>query len=395
MKLLNYISLSSEEKNIFRENTLIENIKRAKIQVWIIITLELILIISDLITSRLSIDKRFYFDHYLYMYILMIVISVLFLIFNKKYLSHIPKNKYHTIEISIVLYITFIMTWGSVISLMDQKLYGQVMTFMVNMIVCSVIYYLDYKKMILPYLLSILTLFLGLPFFQSSKDILIGHYINITLFFILSWIVSRILYFNYYNYFRSNLLLKKEIKLNSQIKEELKKLNDQLMEKSLIDELTKIPNRRSFNEHIDSIYNDVTKINSPISIIMMDIDFFKEYNDYYGHTSGDEALILVAQTINSFVDEKISLAARYGGEEFIFISVNTNKDDIYKVADGIRNRVMNLKIPHIGSNYNKYLTISLGISTLTFLNKNDIFKCIDLADKALYWAKNCGRNCIK
>ena len=395
MKLLNYINLNNEEKDIFREHTLIENINRSKIQIWILVALELVLSIIDIITSKLGVDKRFHFDYYLYMYILMIIINIIFFIFIKKCLSHITRDKYNIIEISIIFYITFNMTWGSVISLMDQKLYGQVMAFMVNMIVCSVIYYFDYKKMILPYLLSILTLFIGLPFFQSSKDVLIGHYINTTLFCILSWIASRILYFNYYNYFKSNDLLKIEIKKNIKIKEELKELNKQLMELSLIDELTKIPNRRGFNEHIDSICNNVIKMESSISIIMMDIDYFKEFNDYYGHTLGDQALISVAQTINSFVDKEISFAARYGGEEFVFISVNTNKDDIYKVADRIKYEILNLKIPHISSNFNKYLTISLGVSTLTISDKNDIFKCIDLADKALYLAKNNGRNCIK
>lgn len=313
----------------------------------------------------------------------MILINILFLIF-------IEKNQYACTEtecnlkkgeLGLILYVTLIMVWGSCISLMDQRLYGQLMAFMMNMITVCAIFYMDTKKLLIAFTISLLVLFLGLPFFQKSTDILVGHYVNLGVFSIETFIVSRILYLNYYNDFKS--------------KELLKQANEKLKELTLIDELTGIPNRRSFKNFIDFAYEFNLKEDSTMSIIMMDIDYFKQYNDNYGHSAGDKVLISVAQEINSIAKDYSNFAARFGGEEFILAAIDTMEQEILNIAEIIRRSILNLKIPHDSSKVEKYISISLGISTVQVKNKEDIFKCIETADKALYVAKAEGRNCFR
>ena len=210
----------------------------------------------------------------------------------------------------VVVYVTLIMSWGSVLSLLDQRLYGQVMAFMVNLSICSVVYLLDNRKILFSYLISVTILAAGLPFFQHSSDILIGHYANLFIFILLSWLLSRVLYNNYCENYTDNVLLKKtnllleiEIEENRIVNKKLAAANGQLKELTLLDELTGIPNRRNFREFIDRAFQAYAKENSTISVIMMDFDYFKQFNDCYGHDAGDKALIAIANEINSAVEE--------------------------------------------------------------------------------------------
>jgi predicted signal transduction protein with EAL and GGDEF domain len=180
------------------------------------------------------------------------------------------------------------MTWGSVVSLMDQRLYGQLMVFMANMISCSVIYVLSSKRLVIPYAVSIIILAGGLPFAQPSSDVLVGHYVNLAAFIVISWVASRIIYHYYYDYYISHKLLNETNKLleskNNEIARVNKKLaiaNDRLKELAMLDELTGIANRRCFREFIDREYQRCmsrTNRDSPctLSVVMFDIDYFKQ-----------------------------------------------------------------------------------------------------------------------
>jgi len=285
---------------------------------------------------------------------------------------------------------------------LDQKLYGQLMAFMVNMISSSVLYFLDNKKIVIPYVCSVLIIFTGLPFFQSSSDILIGHYVNLSVFIFISWLASRIIFLSYYRDYKSkrmlqktNILLEREIEQNSVINMKLAAANFQLNELALIDELTGIPNRRSFRNHIDIGFERYVKENSILSIIMVDVDYFKQFNDNYGHNEGDRVLIAIANQINSVVRHNMDFVARWGGEEFIYAAFNTNAAEIEIIAETIRRKVWDLKIPHAFSENWDYISVSIGTCTLEVTGKVDVSKGIGRADKALYFAKKSGRNCVK
>ncbi|MCP4722264.1 MAG: diguanylate cyclase [Desulfobacteraceae bacterium] len=172
----------------------------------------------------------------------------------------------------------------------------------------------------------------------------------------------------------------------------LKEANEKLKLISMIDGLTQIPNRRKFDESLESEWNRHFREKTPLSVILCDIDFFKYYNDTYGHQTGDECLKKVASTIHDNSYRSSDLTARYGGEEFVVILPNTNFKSAKMVAERIRTSVKNLKIEHSSSRANKYVTLSLGIATIVPGLDNSAQSLIALADKAMYKAKEKGRN---
>ncbi len=374
--------IDSGSKTKFQIHLLKDNIRRIRIFSYVVIIFESILAVSDLITLALRVDKRFEFNNYLIAYLVMIIVMILFLFYVNRIgdITRKPAKALNRIENKMMAYITFFLCWGSLISLMDQKLYGQLIVFMINMIVCSTLFYIECKKLLFPYILSSLILFIGLPFFQHSTDVLVGHYVNLVVFILISFICSRIIFYNYCHDFNNKILLDK-MHLN-------------LRQLSYLDELTNIPNRRSLNYYIESKYLNKSKSGAYISVIMIDIDFFKQFNDRYGHVEGDKVLVEVAEQISLSAADTDNFAARIGGEEFIYIVDNLSLEETMEIAEELRKSVMDLEIPH-ESSMNGFLTISLGISSVELVSENDVFKCIEDADKALYKAKESGRNCIR
>ena len=382
----------------FKEDLILQNVRRGKILAIIVIALEMIFVSIDIISYFLRVNESFSFYSYLVMYLIMIAINLAYLyLINCYFQKRIHLRAMNSLT---VLFLTLVMAWGSVISLMDQRLYGQLMTFMVNMIVCSIIYLFDGKRMSIPYLTSTLILAIGLPFFQKSSDVLVGHYVNTAVFVVISWTASRIIYRNYCDNYvikmlmnQSNLLLETEMEENKSINKKLGIANAQLKKLALIDELTGLPNRRSFREFIDRKFQNNSS-DLHVSVIMIDVDNFKQYNDSYGHEKGDIALIAVAKQINAMLENTDQIAIRWGGEEFIFAAFDMSQEDIVEIANTIRLKIMDIKIPNERSSISPYITISLGTCTGTIVSSKSISRIIDIADQALYQAKSNGRNCV-
>ncbi len=174
---------------------------------------------------------------------------------------------------------------------------------------------------------------------------------------------------------------------------ELKRYRDYLESISYLDGLTGIPNRRKFDEQYELVWNIAKRDRIPISIIMIDIDQFKLYNDYYGHQAGDECLLQVAQGLSEIIVRKTDLMARYGGEEFICILPNTDETAAFLIAENLRNNIIKLQIPHTKVNEENILTISLGVATsIPETKDSDYSELIKDADHALYKSKTNGRN---
>lgn len=157
------------------------------------------------------------------------------------------------------------------------------------------------------------------------------------------------------------------------------------------DSLTGIYNRRFFDEHYKMALGQSLRQKLPLSVFMVDIDFFKEYNDYYGHPSGDKALITVAQTLKSQLSRATDVLARYGGEEFILVLPNMPREHALPFADKLRQAIWNAAIPHLRSKISDQLSISIGVSTYEERNTEPA-SLIQAADSALYQAKQLGRN---
>jgi diguanylate cyclase (GGDEF)-like protein len=172
-------------------------------------------------------------------------------------------------------------------------------------------------------------------------------------------------------------------------------LRDQALELrqfSLMDGLTGIGNRRRFDEFFDTEFRRAVRSGDPLSLIMLDIDYFKSYNDNFGHQAGDRCLIQVAGAITGALCRPGDLAARYGGEEFAVVLPETGEEGAAHMAESIRRRVEALNIAHPASAVAERVTVSLGVATARPTAHDIPNRIIAEADTALYEAKNAGRN---
>ncbi len=173
----------------------------------------------------------------------------------------------------------------------------------------------------------------------------------------------------------------------------LKLQADLLEELSLIDPLTQIPNRRQMDENLENEWKKALRSGKPLSILMIDIDYFKGYNDHYGHGAGDECLCRVAEALSNGVSRSGDMVARYGGEEFAVILPETDLQSALLIAERLRQLVLGLNLPHAASRLEMRVTVSIGCATMD--SATGITKAAELlqkADSMLYQAKKMGRN---
>ena len=180
----------------------------------------------------------------------------------------------------------------------------------------------------------------------------------------------------------------KQAKLYQQLEE----ANQELEKLSVVDGLTKIANRRKFDQYIAAEWTRLAREQNPLSVILCDIDHFKLYNDTYGHIAGDLCLEKVAQAISKVIKRPADLVARYGGEEFVFVLPNTPISGAKHLAQEVRLQIEAQRLPHINSPVDLYVTLSLGVSCCIPNANFSFHTLVTAADKALYQAKATGRN---
>jgi diguanylate cyclase (GGDEF)-like protein len=176
---------------------------------------------------------------------------------------------------------------------------------------------------------------------------------------------------------------------------ELKHHRDILENLSSQDGLTGIPNRRRFDEVIAQEWQRTRRQKTTLSLVMMDIDHFKAYNDTYGHMAGDECIKQVAQTLDSVAHRASDFVARYGGEEFVAVLPDTDNEGAVALAEKMREGIGALQIPHAESSAADHVTLSLGVSSIIPAGGSSPGALIESADKALYQAKETGRNKVE
>lgn len=176
-------------------------------------------------------------------------------------------------------------------------------------------------------------------------------------------------------------------------KEEVEALNDELHRLTKMDGLTGIANRRGFDENVEREWRTAIRQQKLLSLLMVDIDWFKHLNDAYGHQHGDECLIAVAGVLHQSVGRAADFVARYGGEEFVVLLPDTDAAGAMVVAETIRKRVEDLRIENKEAPH-PWITVSVGIATVTPSPADGPAELVMMADKALYAAKNAGRNKI-
>jgi diguanylate cyclase (GGDEF)-like protein len=182
--------------------------------------------------------------------------------------------------------------------------------------------------------------------------------------------------------------------MRARISEKIQQIHTtELLHLSQHDELTQISNRRTFDEMLDLFFQRSRQEQSPLAILFIDVDYFKKYNDFYGHQKGDEVISSIAITIKNAI-RHMDFVARYGGEEFVVLLPQTDAHGAYAVASNIFNAIEQLEIPHEKSCVAEHITISLGITVYRGENWIEKEVLLGIADQALYRAKQLGRNQI-
>ena len=174
--------------------------------------------------------------------------------------------------------------------------------------------------------------------------------------------------------------------------QELLQANQELQKLALSDGLTRLANRRRFDEHLSDEWQRLARDKQPLSLILCDLDHFKRYNDTFGHPAGDRCLIRVARALLNGPQRPADLVARYGGEEFAVILPNTDTHGAWRIAQKIHENIRELKIEHAPDNEEKYVTVTMGVSTVLPGHNSTAQMLIQASDLALYHAKQQGRN---
>ena len=180
-----------------------------------------------------------------------------------------------------------------------------------------------------------------------------------------------------------------------ELKRQLEASNEKLRMLSTVDGLTGLLNRRRFDEILAREWDRGRRDKTPLSLIMVDIDHFKDFNDHYGHIAGDQCLKTVAQSLAAALHRRVDLIARYGGEEFAAVLPDTTLEGAAMVAERMQRQIAALNLEHRNCSTGGRLTVSLGVSTILPNDETSPASLVDAADKALYQAKNSGRNCFR
>jgi len=177
-----------------------------------------------------------------------------------------------------------------------------------------------------------------------------------------------------------------------ELTQQLHVANDLFAELAAVDGLTNIANRRRFEQYLGQEWQRATRGRTPLSLLLLDVDEFKQFNDTYGHLAGDRCLQSVAEVLRAAAGRPADLPARFGGEEFAVVLPETPAEGARVVAESIRANVASLAIPHSGSTTAPHVTVSIGVATLLPSQGTNSRDLVADCDRALYQAKQSGRN---
>jgi diguanylate cyclase (GGDEF)-like protein/PAS domain S-box-containing protein len=186
-----------------------------------------------------------------------------------------------------------------------------------------------------------------------------------------------------------------DISERKKTEQELVRLQQELEELSFKDPLTGLANRRMFDSVLSLEWSNARRNHQPLSLVLLDIDYFKQYNDHYGHLQGDDCLMHVARILESAATRARDFIARFGGEEFVLILPETDAAAAQKVAERCRTMILDARIPHDRSGSSRVLTVSLGVGSIIPAQGDEPHVFIHEVDRHLYRAKQQGRNRVE
>lgn len=382
------LSLSKTEAAVFYPLIIRTNLLRMRVMASFLILTMLLLILfrSDLsIIYRLNIPYPDIYRIYtglmaIRICIILVSLNFLFVVRSLDDLE-IRSRYYYKWQIAFVLSILVGLSLQTGIS---QPLKADITVYLMAVFICSAFLYLSGKESLIIYSIAWLVMAVSVWIFQTNTTLAFSNIINGFIMACLALFTSKMIYFNRLQEFLN-------LRVIEQQQEELQRSNVQLERLSYRDSLTDLPNRRYFDDYISRQWMMAARKKEALSLIMIDIDYFKQYNDTYGHLAGDECLITVVSTLNKLIKRPYDLLVRYGGEEFLVVLPQTMLPGARYLAENMRSVVAELQIEHPCSAFG-HLTISLGVAESYPTGKNGPEVLIAVADEALYEAKKAGRN---
>ncbi len=283
-----------------------------------------------------------------------------------------------------------LLFYANIMFLLNWLQTGFVTAYIIGIFIFAVFFYYPSNASFFLFALNALFYFFCISFFSpedaKTKSIYLANaWISGIIVTAAAWLFNRLLLDTQLRDFRNRKKIEQQAR-------ELRNANDQLQRLALVDGLTQVSNRRFFDERLQQEWRRLARSGEALSIILCDVDFFKKYNDTYGHLAGDACLQQVAKAIQLAVKRPADVVARYGGEEFVVILPETGAAGALHVADQILRQVSSLKIPHGSSEISEYVTVSVGVATTLPTPEVEPSELVKKADESLYNAKQNGRN---
>jgi len=386
-KFVNWFLIIPEADKTMLQNTLTYiNIQRLRIITWLLIVFNLILISTQLaFIGNIEQSRILEIAPYIMaIRLILIVSSVAFLIVTSRLAFPDAINRYHHFCESGYILLNLI-GYAILSGLIYSVGLGMASSYLMAVLVSAAFLYLKWFERIVLYGSAWIVISVMVWRFQSDWVVSSSAFLNASFVTVFALVISRIIYVNRVREF----LNLQTIKLQ---REELAASNDMLKSFSYLDALTNIPNRRFFDEFLYREWGlAVREHGLPLCLIMVDIDHFKQFNDTFGHQTGDDILVNIATALSGTVKRPGDFVARYGGEEFAVILPKTDLIGARRIADQMLQAVEMLDINHPFSTDGR-LTISLGLACIQPNDKELPENLIDNADRALYQAKNAGGN---
>lgn len=324
-------------------------------------------------------------------YLLMLVFNFLCYYFTQIKRIAVEMENLLQLDRLIGMYIFALNSFGVLISLSDQSTYNHLMIYTLIMLVSCSFFVLNKKQFLIPLGIALTGLLYGLYNMNGNSDLYQSQLLYLLILFPAGYFLSR----SFYHSFKRSVImqaeLKNEVEITRKLSKQLREANRMLEIQASLDPLTNVYNRRAVTNYIEYLENKICEEPYCLSSVLLDIDYFKLYNDTYGHTMGDEALRKIGRVLCDVAEKYNVFIARWGGEEFaILILEGDNR--VNRICEEIIKKVHGLQIEHKSSPVDSIITVSIGAYTQSIYQKEDIVVCIDQADEALYNVKNNGRN---
>ena len=330
---------------------------------------------------------NFYFDFNFLIILFNLAVMYILKILRFK----VTKSNIGKIEKFINGYVTILILIGAFVSLLDRELYNQLMIYTLLVLTCSSFLLLHLKQLVVSLIISITVLIIGLFILGGYNPEFKHQVIYLLTLLPISYYISKSHFYSYNRSLQLQTNLLREAEITRELTKKLREANRQLELQASLDPLTKLFNRRAFNDYLKEIKNKVTEEPIHLSAIMIDIDCFKLYNDTYGHLEGDIVLERLGKVLSNIADEYGCFASRWGGEEFVILMVNQTKEVADSLCQTVIKEVRNLAINHRASHVDSFITVSIGAYSEKIMNESQILHCINQADLALYHVKENGR----